>query len=171
MLRVGLTLGLALWAGSVHAETDLQNLQSDERAIFRALIRETLLANPQIIAPLFAPVDLYADDAANDLAAIKSEAKLLFAKTQTGFGPTNASLTIALFTAPNCAPCQAAEAELRAYANNMNIRVNLFDFAGKDKNLTVRMGIDMAPTYVLPDMFFRGQMPSALFERYLVTPR
>jgi hypothetical protein len=133
-------------------------------------IRETLIATPALLAPLRAPapapINLYADDIARDLDLLAREAPHLFAPGLPGFGPEDATGRLAFFTAPDCPDCAQAEAELRALAGRIGLRVNVFDM-GRDADLAARLGLDMAPSYVLPDRLLRGAMPAFVLERYL----
>ena len=48
----------------------------------------------------------------------------------------------------------------------MGFRATLFDM-DRDAALARDLGLDMAPSYVLPDRMLRGAMPSLVLERYL----
>jgi len=51
-------------------------------------------------------------------------------------------------------------------AARLGLRVTLFDMA-EDAALAAELGLDMAPSYVLPDMMLRGAMPAIVLEKYL----
>ena len=72
----------------------------------------------------------------------------------------------AFFTAENCPDCTRAEDELRTLAQRLGFRVAVFDI-GSDAALARSLGLDMAPSYVLPEMMLRGAMPAIVLERYL----
>lgn len=155
---------LALPAG---AETDFTDLTTTERAIFHAEIRESLLGLPDLanrIAP--PPIDPYAGAVADDLARIEAQAERLFAKDLPGFGNPDASRTIALLTRSDCAACALAEADLRELAEPHDLRVTLIDMDA-NPDLAQALDLDLAPSYVLPDMMLRGHMPVIVLERYL----
>lgn len=158
---------LALAAPAAGAETDFTDLTATERAVFHAEIREALLGLPDLteqIAP--PPINLYADAVESDLARIKSQAKRLFAPGLPGFGPKDAAQTVALLTRPACPDCARAEAELRELAKTHDLRVTLIDIT-KNPDLAQALELDLAPSYVLPDMMLRGHMPAVVLDRYL----
>jgi hypothetical protein len=140
------------------------------RAPLGEAIRDTLIATPALLGPLTqsrsAPIDLYAEEVARDLDLLAREAPLLFAPGLPGFGPETATPRLAFFTAPDCPDCAAAESELRALADRLHLRVNRFDMV-RDAALAARLGLDMAPSYVLRDRLLRGAMPAIVLERYL----
>jgi len=90
----------------------------------------------------------------------------LFNPNHPGFGLMDAPTRVAFFTAENCPDCTRAQEELRALAEQLGFRVAVFDI-GSDGALARSLGLDMAPSYVLPDMMLRGAMPSIVLERYL----
>jgi len=159
-------VAVALWLTAAQAIAE----PPMTRAPLGEAIRETLIATPALLAPLSAPepapINLYADDIARDLDLLAREAPHLFAPGLPGFGPEDATRRLALFTAPDCPDCAQAEAELRALAGRIGLRVNVFDL-GRDADLAARLGLDMAPSYVLPDRLLRGAMPAFVLERYL----
>ncbi len=159
-------VAVALWLTAAQAIAE----PPMTRAPLGEAIRETLIATPALLAPLSAPepapINLYADDIARDLDLLAREAPHLFAPGLPGFGPEDATRRLALFTAPDCPDCAQAEAELRALADRIGLRVNVFDL-GRDADLAARLGLDMAPSYVLPDRLLRGAMPAFVLERYL----
>lgn len=159
-------VAVALWLTAAQAIAE----PPMTRAPLGEAIRETLIATPALLAPLSAPepapINLYADDIARDLDLLAREAPHLFAPGLPGFGPEDATRHLALFTAPDCPDCAQAEAELRALAGRIGLRVNVFDL-DRDADLAARLGLDMAPSYVLPDRLLRGAMPAFLLERYL----
>lgn len=140
------------------------------RAPLGEAIREVLIDTPALLGPLVAsdpaPMDIYAGAVADDLDLLTREAPRLFDPGLAGFGPEDALPRIALFTAPDCPDCIAAEAELRALAHRLGLRVSLFDM-GRDADLAARLGLDLAPSYVMPDRLLRGAMPAIVLERYL----
>jgi glutaredoxin len=73
---------------------------------------------------------------------------------------------VAFFTAEDCPDCSRARDELHALADRLGFRVAVFDI-GPDAALARRLGLDMAPSYVLPDMMLRGAMPAIVLDRYL----
>lgn len=162
-----LVAGLFALAAPAGAETDFTDLTPTERAIFHSEIREALLGLPDLtqrIAP--PPIDPYADAVENDLARIKAQADRLFAPDLPGFGPKDAAQTIALLTRSDCAPCTLAEADLRKLAKGRDLRVTLIDM-DENPDLVQALELDLAPSYVLPDMMLRGHMPAIVLKRYL----
>jgi len=162
-----LAAGLFCLAAPAGAETDFTDLTKTERAIFHAEIREALLGLPDLtdrIAP--PPIDPYADAIESDLARIEAQANRLFAPGLPGFGPADASQTIALLVRSDCPDCTRATADLRDLANTHDLRVTLIDM-GANPDLAKALDIDLTPSYVLPDMMLRGHMPSIVLQRYL----
>jgi thiol-disulfide isomerase/thioredoxin len=140
------------------------------RAPLGEAIRDALIATPALLVPLIefprAPIDLYAEEVARDLDLLAREAPHLFAPGLPGFGPEAATPRLAFFTAPDCPDCAAAETELRALAARLGLRVSVLDITAHDA-LAARLGLDMAPSYVLRDRLLRGAMPAIVLERYL----
>ncbi|MET4127236.1 hypothetical protein [Roseovarius sp. MBR-6] len=140
------------------------------RAPLGEAIREVLIDTPALLGPLVAsdpaPMDIYAGAVADDLDLLAREAPLLFGPDLPGFGPEGGVPRIAFFTAPDCPECGQAEAELRALAARLGLRVSLFDM-DRDAALAARLGLDMAPSYVMRDRLLRGAMPAIVLERYL----
>ena len=169
-------LGLAVLAGPffagqpLAAETDITAMTPAERAAFHRELRAALAEIPELPALLDgrAPVIAtpYAEEIDEDLTRLAAHADQLFAKDLPGFGPQDARQTLALFTRPGCAACQQAETDLRALAERFDLRVTLIDIDTHDA-LARALGLDMAPSYVFPDMMLRGQMPAIVLERYL----
>jgi len=162
---------LALSPGAAVAETDFTRLSPAERAIFHQQIREALLGLPELLqdapAPSAPPVtSVYQDAIDQDLARLSERDQALFGPDLPGFGPPGAALRIALFTAPDCPDCNRAEEDLRALAQTHDLRVTLLDIA-RNAALAETLEIDMAPSYVLPDMMLRGHIPPIVLERYL----
>lgn len=134
-------------------------------------IRAVLIETPALVSPLRDPAarpapNLYADEAAHDRALLDKAAPRLFSPDLPGFGPEGQPAAIALFTAANCPDCAAAEADLRDLARRLGLRVTLLDIDAQ-ASLARDLGLDMAPSYVLPDMLLRGAMPMVVLERYL----
>jgi thiol-disulfide isomerase/thioredoxin len=147
-----------------------QDSGAQSRPPLGSAIREVLIATPELLSeitglPRPAP-GLYGEEAARDLDTLDQMAAQLFNPSQPGFGPTNAPTRLAFFTAEDCPDCPRAEEELRALAERLGFRVAVFDI-GPDAALARRLGLDMAPSYVLPDMMLRGAMPAIVLERYL----
>ena len=167
-LGLPLAAGLIVWGASAPAQTDFRDLTPTERAIFHAQIREALLGLPRHLLPDAPPpsLDIMGDAIARDLARLSDRRSALFSADLPGFGPPDASLSVALFTAPDCPDCAAAEADLRRLAYSRDLRVTLLDIDAH-RDLAQALEIDLAPTYVLPDMMLRGHIPMIVMERYL----
>ena len=138
-------------------------------------IRETLVQNPDLLAPLRAqiegldqpaPLDIYSDDIARDLSALAGAGPRLYDPALPGFGPSGAALKIALFTRRDCAECDRAKADLRALSKRFDLRVTLLDM-DEHADLAGDLGLDLAPSYVFGDMMLRGAIPPIVLERYL----
>ena len=163
--------GAALLGGLLlPCATPAQQIAPQSRAPLGSAIREVLIATPELLSPVTgqsrpAP-DLYREEAERDLAKLDRAAPQLFDPTRPGLGPTNAPTRVAFFTAKNCPDCARAEEELRTLAHRLGFRVAVFDI-GSDVTLARRLGLDMAPSYVLPDMMLRGAMPAIVLDRYL----
>jgi hypothetical protein len=159
-----LAQGAALPAGS-------QDRPLQSRDALGEAIREVLVETPSLLAPLRTPegsvaADLYSEDAARDLDVLGRAVPRLFARDLPGFGPEGAPAAIAFFTQEGCAECANAEAELRDLATRLGVRVSRFDIT-EDAAFAAELGLDMAPSYVLPDMLLRGAMPAIVLEKYL----
>ena len=148
-----------------------QDLPQQSRTTLGEAIRSVLIDTPSLLAPITDPApitgaDLYADEATRDLDLLARAAPRLFAPGFHSFGTEGAVPSIAFFTQSDCPDCAMAEAELRALAARLGLRVTLFDMA-EDAALAAELGLDMAPSYVLPDMMLRGAMPAIVLEKYL----
>ena len=171
-MRYAFLIGLILIAPPGLAETDLPPLSAGERAALGAEIRAVLNSSPALLSGLSdqitAPVPQigYQDEIERDLARLDARKAELFSAAHPGFGPMDAPQEIALFTRKDCPDCERAEAGLRELAEAGNLRVTLIDF-DKHAGLAEALGLDMAPSYVLPDMMLRGEMPTIVLKRYL----
>lgn len=148
-----------------------QDLPKQSRTTLGEAIRAVLIDTPSLLAPITDPApitgaDLYADEATRDLDLLARAAPRLFAPGLHSFGTEGAVPSIAFFTQSDCPDCAMAEAELRALAARLGLRGTLFDMA-EDAALAAELGLDMAPSYVLPDMMLRGAMPAIVLEKYL----
>jgi len=165
----GRALLLSLIAGALTA-LPLRAGPTLSRPPLGEAIREVLIETPELLAPVLAPeepaIDLYADEVTRDLDLLAREAPRLFARGLPGFGPEAAAPVIAFFTASECPDCAQAEAELRALSSRLGLRVSRFD-KERDAALAARLGLDLAPSYVMRDRLLRGAMPVIVLERYL----
>jgi hypothetical protein len=162
-----LVAGLFALAAPAGADTDFTDLTPTERAVFQSEIREALLGLPDLADRIAPPaINPYASAVEDDLARIKAQAHRLFAPDLPGFGPKDATQTIALLTRADCAACDKAEAELRDLAETRALRVTLIDMA-ENAGLVQALELDLAPSYVLPEMMLRGHMPAVVLKRYL----
>src|SRR6056297_2433511 len=140
-----------LWAALL-AATALTAATAQERpqtslAPLGEAIRAVLIASPDLLSGLTATPRLFDPD-------------------RPGIGPADAPTRIAFFTRAGCADCATARAELQALAERMGFRATEFDM-GRDAALARDLGLDMAPSYILPDKMLRGAMPAIVLERYL----
>lgn len=165
-----LPLGVALVLGASLSAAAQDRPQQSRTALGEA-IRGVLIDTPSLLAPVRDPTpltgaDLYADEATRDLDLLARVAPRLFAPDLPGFGAEGAIPSIAFFTQTDCLDCAMAEADLRDLAARLGLRVNIFDMT-EDAALVTNLGLDMAPSYVLPDMMLRGAMPAIVLEKYL----
>jgi hypothetical protein len=162
-----LATGLFSLATPAGADTDFTDLTRAERAIFHAEIREALLGLPDLTDKITPPpIDHYADAVENDLARIEAQANRLFAPGLPGFGPADAAQSIALLVRPDCPECTRAMEDLRTLVQTHDLRVTLIDIT-ENPDLAQTLDLDLAPSYVLPDMMLRGHMPGVVLQRYL----
>jgi len=167
MPRRAIAVVLAL---AVSAAASAQDTSPQSRSPLGAAIREALIATPEVLSevtrPAPPPLDLYAEDAARDLDLLARVAPRLFDPAQRSIGHEDAPTRIALFTRADCAACATAETELRALADRLGFRASIFDIVD-EADLAQRLGLDMAPSYVMRDRILRGEMPTIVLERYL----
>ncbi|MGX0978004.1 hypothetical protein ACSSVY_003742 [Roseovarius sp. MBR-51] len=148
-----------------------QEIPQQSRTALGEAIRAVLVETPALIYPLhelpqIVATDLYGEDAARDLGLLGRASKQLFSPGLPGFGAEGKTAAIVFFTQDDCPDCAAAEAELRHLAAALSLRVSVFDMV-RDAALAEKLGLDMAPSYVLPDMLLRGAMPAIVLEKYL----
>lgn len=113
--------------------------------------------------------DIYADEIAADLARITAAAPMLFDPARPGPGPAGAPVAIAVFVAPDCQDCAAALRDLAAIADRQGLRAAVLNVSS-DPDLSLLfqgLGLDILPSYVMPDRMIRGAMPGFVLERYL----
>ncbi len=169
MMHIVWSVAVALLTGSAAIA---QQPPPQSRSPLGEAIRDALIATPEILPPgpglglSRAPLDLYGEDIARDLDVLSHAAPHLFSADQPGFGPRGTATRIALFTRADCPDCATAMQELQVLADRMGFRVALFDLA-RDAALARDLGLDMAPSYVMPDRMLRGLMPAIVLERYL----
>ncbi|MBR9651998.1 glutaredoxin family protein [Thalassobius aquimarinus] len=139
-----------------------------ERAALGHELRAALLADPEPVWQAFNPPapSPYQDDIDRDLVQLSAAAGELFDPAATEIGSPEAEKVLALFVRPSCAGCERARADLAALAERLDLRVTVFDL-DQDAALAERIGVDMAPSYVLPRMIVRGDVPAAVIEKYL----
>ena len=163
-------LWAALLAASALTAATAQERPQTSRAPLGEAIRAVLIASPDLLSGLTAtprpPLDLYGAEIDRDLATLRRAAPRLFDPDRPGIGPADAPTRIAFFTRAGCADCATAWAELQALAERMGFRATVFDM-GRDAALARDLGLDMAPSYILPDKMLRGAMPAIVLERYL----
>ncbi|MGH1459544.1 MAG: hypothetical protein ACRBBT_11660 [Paracoccaceae bacterium] len=169
MRAAALRLALALlWGGQLGA-TDITALTPAERQAFGAAVKSYLMANPSVIPQALsamAPTDLYAEDREADLSIIARHKALLFDRTADGFGDAEAAIVIALIGPADCAPCQSAEADLRALAKRYDIRVRRLT-PQEAAPFVDAMQITDLPAYAFDDMVLNGAMPAEVMEGYI----
>mgnify|MGYP005992464865 CR=1 FL=1 len=145
----------------VGAQTDIGNLTPQERASFAEEMRAFLMAEPDLVARALAPrnyaAEAYQQKADDDRAMLDR----LSAQVLSG-------ADVALFVDRDCAECDAARVELRAFSDRYGTTFTLHDMADPEgAALAEKLGMTDAPFYVLPDMILRGQMPVIVLGKYL----
>ena len=140
----------------------------EERAAFGQELRNALIADPEPVRRALNPPQpsIYQDDIDDDRARLQAAAGTLFDPTTTRIGSPEAEKVLALFLTPDCPDCDKAKADLVRLAETIDLRINFFDLE-KDAALAGRIGVDMAPSYILPRMIVRGHVPAAVIAKYL----
>ncbi|ETX29104.1 hypothetical protein [Roseivivax isoporae] len=170
-------LALALALPALPAAADLLEGPAARAALGEEL-RELFHAEPDLVAPALGPAPrvaadiagaLYADEIASDLARIEAEAARLFDPGLRGHGPEGTTPAIVLLRGPDCAECDAAEAELAEVALRLGVRAGVIDVGADaaDRAMMDRLTLDVLPSYVMPDRMIRGHMPAMVLESYL----
>ena len=149
-----------------------------ERAAFGAEVRALLRDEPMLVGRALTP-DPYAEEKAADHALLEGLAAALFDPARRGWGPPGAPAMVAL-TAPGCTACAATEPELAALAAARGLRIGLLDITEEPalaaalrqyetccQALAAELGLDSLPSYVLPDMLVRGDVPVFVLDGYL----
>jgi hypothetical protein len=143
-------------------------LDAAGRAALGAEIRALLLAEPDILGRALTPPTAFEEAVTADMDRLARLAPHLFDPAQAGFGPADARLRIALFTADDCAACAQAEADLRALADGHDLRVTVFSLSDPAaREMAAILELTESPAYVLPDMMMQGHIPPVVLERYL----
>lgn len=153
MIRQALSLWGALAAPAL-ADTNFEALSESERLLLGAVVREVLLAQPELVAQALAPPP-YRAQIASDLALIAHHAQAVFAGKD-----------LALFVGADCDSCAAAQTELAALAAARGLKINILilkDYPG----IEAAFQIDSLPFYVLPKQMLRGAMPAPVLARFL----
>lgn len=103
-------------------------------------------------------VDIYGEEKNADRASIAAEADWLF-----GDGAA-----IVLFTGPDCPDCPAAEETVRFLTKDMGLTAKVIPLDDESRPVFERLGFDVVPSYVLPQMLIRGAMPAIVLRSYLL---
>lgn len=151
------------------ADSDIRALTGAERSALGAEIRQLLLDDPALILPAFAaappvlpPQALgYQDEIDADLRMLRDLAVQIWATPLAG---SASAPRLALVTRPDCPACDAMQATLTDWA--VQGRLHLFTLP-LDSDAARRMGLDVAPSYVLDTMIVRGDVPAIVLEKYL----
>ncbi len=148
-------------AAPVGAQTDFGALEDAERAAFGAEIRSLLLEEPAIVGAALAQpnyaAQAYQQEADDDLRLLAT----LSAQILDG-------ADIALFIAPGCGDCAAAQSELQDITKTSGATFILHDITTpQGATLAEKLGMTDAPFYVMPKMILRGHMPAVVLTRYL----
>ena len=147
MLRVILSLVvLSLWATSASA-FDISNMSDEDRAIFRAEIRDYLLENPEVLMEAIAVLEerRAAEEANNDLAMLDRHQDAIF---EDGFsyigGNPDGDVTVVEFLDYRCGYCKRAfpaVEELLATDGNIRLIVKEFPILGDQSMLASKYAI------------------------------
>lgn len=163
-------IGAALATTTAVTAAGARDVPATSRSPLGEAIRIALIATPDLLSglktPPRPPPDLYGDAIERDLALLDRLAPRLFDPDRRALGPPGTPIRIAFFTREACAGCAAAQAELQALATRIGFRATLFDMR-RDAGLACDLGLDTAPSYVLPRIMLRGAMPVIVLERYL----
>jgi hypothetical protein len=114
----------------------------------------------------------YQQDINNDLARIGAVFFPLFGADRPFVGPSDGgqheTAAITLFTGPDCTACADALQELDTLATRLGLRANVID-TGTAENAALmdQLGLDLLPSYVMPDRMIRGDIPVFVLDRYL----
>lgn len=102
----------------------------------------------------------YADEVASDLARIESVSDFLFGKDRSG--------QIVLFTRTTCPACAKAAQEFETLVRDLDIDARAYDADTVPVQEVMQiLGLDLVPSYVMPDRMIRGHMPEFILRRYL----
>ncbi len=143
------------------------------RAALADEIRAVLAADPDILENALSPAapssaDLYRDARDSDLALIAAEAPHLFGPDWPLIGAEGGPVAMAVFTGSECAECPGALAELEALLGDLGRTATRIDAdTSEGRALMERLTLDALPSYVLPKMMVRGQVPGIVLQRYL----
>lgn len=147
-----------LWA----AETDFRGLSMPERSALGHEIRQTLIAQPDLVLPAFAPTAPgYKDAIDADLKMLADLADRIFAAPIAGDGDAP---RLALVTTPDCAACVDFRALLTGWASQGRLR--LYDLPLSSATAGA-LGLDTAPSFVFETLIVRGDVPPIVLEKYL----
>ena len=151
----------------LHAETDIFDLNAVERQVLGQIIRDVLIATPELLRPEGPSMAMaYDAEVESDHELILQHHAKLFDTSLPGFGPNTAPMKLAFLSDPSCVPCSKAERELKELAKNHDLRVFIIN-AAQEPDLAKKLGVDTLPFYILPRMMLRGAMPNAVLDRYL----
>lgn len=174
-------VGGLLLTPSAQAQTNFSELNAEERAAFGAEIRAALLENPALVAgvssvalppssqPISPITQAYAQAVADDLALIRHYSARLFDPAQTRYGDSTAPVPLAVFISPDCPSCAAVLRDLQALVRDTPetpVRITILDIT-READMAAALGLTSAPSYVLPNMMIRGQMPNIVLARYI----
>ncbi|MDX1782183.1 MAG: hypothetical protein R3256_12825 [Thalassovita sp.] len=167
MKRPALVALAALLAGPSFADGP-SLFSAEERAAFGQELRNALMDDPEPVRRALNPPrpSIYRDEIDNDRARLQAAAGQLFDPAATRIGSPEAEKMLALFLRPDCPDCDKAKSDLAQLADTIDLRVTFFDME-EDADLAAGIGVDMAPSYVLPRMIVRGHVPAAVIAKYL----
>jgi hypothetical protein len=104
--------------------------------------------------------DPYADEVAADLERIEELADFLFGSDRSG--------QIVLFTQTSCEACDTALSEFEALIQDLNINARMYQADDpRAREALDLLGLDLLPSYVMPDRMIRGHVPQFVLRRYL----
>lgn len=155
----GALLGAAWIAGA--AISDPLEISEAGRAALGAEIRAVLLEEPEILARALSP---YGAEVAADRAMLGAAEPLLrdLQRARIGDGPQ----IIAVFFDPESERWPELESELKSLVTRVPSLSVVLHPRSEAQPLMEALQIDITPSYVLPDMILRGDVPVGLLPRY-----
>lgn len=168
ILRALILAGAMASAGVAGADT---RLTDPSRAALGAALRDVLRANPDLLRRAQQP-EHWRSAVETDRAMIAAAADALFADPALErLGRRDGPAEMAVFYDPDAATWPELRAALRDLARGRpGLGIALHPQSGEIGPLGSGLGLDLLPSYVLPGLILRGDVPVAIIPRYLPTP-